>query len=209
MVNLNLAQANVILQVMDKKDVTTKYKVAVIKRPVVFSKETYSKVYNKFSSFISANPDLEKLMANAEDAGYKLLDRNDLYSSEHGIGGIRGTKEALRWAFSAKVGEVSGLYECGESDHMLVVGVSAIIPEGYRPFALVKDELRMELLRDKKAEKIMADMKAAGATTFDQYKAMEEAVSDSVKHVTFAAPAYVPALRSSEPLVGAYAPLVS
>ena len=88
---------------------------------------------------------------------------------------------------------------------MLVVGVSAIIPEGYRPFALVKDELRMELLRDKKAEKIMADMKAAGATTFDQYKAMEEAVSDSVKHVTFAAPAYVPALRSSEPLVGAYA----
>ena len=205
MVNLNLAQANVILQVMDKKDVTTKYKVAVIKRPVVFSKETYSKVYNKFSSFISANPDLEKLMANAEDAGYKLLDRNDLYSSEHGIGGIRGTKEALRWAFSAKVGEVSGLYECGESDHMLVVGVSAIIPEGYRPFALVKDELRMELLRDKKAEKIMADMKAAGAATFDQYKAMEEAVSDSVKHVTFAAPAYVPALRSSEPLVGAYA----
>ena len=48
-------------------------------------------------------------------------------------------------------------------------------------------------------------MKAAGATTFDQYKNMANAVSDSVKHVTFAAPAYVPALRSSEPLVGAYA----
>ena len=31
---------------------------------------------------------------------------------------------------------------------------------------------------------------------------MANAVSDSVKHVTFAAPAYVPALRSSEPLVG-------
>ncbi len=51
----------------------------------------------------------------------------------------------------------------------------------------------------------MADMKAAGATTFDQYKNMANAVSDSVKHVTFAAPAYVPVLRSSEPLVGAYA----
>ena len=34
---------------------------------------------------------------------------------------------------------------------------------------------------------------------------MPEAVSDSVKHVTFAAPAYVPVLRASEPLVGAYA----
>ena len=34
---------------------------------------------------------------------------------------------------------------------------------------------------------------------------MANAVSDSVQHVTFSAPAYIPALRSSEPLVGAYA----
>ena len=88
---------------------------------------------------------------------------------------------------------------------MLVVGVASIVPEGYRPLSLVKDQLRAEILRDKKAEKIMADMKAANASSFDQYKGMANAVSDSVKHVTFAAPAYVPALRSSEPLVSAYA----
>lgn len=201
--NLTLGQANVILQVTNKKAMKDKYKVAVIKRPVEFSKETYSKAYNDFSQFIASNNTLEKMVANAEDAGYKLLDRNDLYSSEHGIGGVRGTKEALKWAFAAKVGEVSGLYECGESDHMLVVGVESIVPEGYRPLAMVKDQLRSEILRDKKAEKIMADMK--GATSFDQYKNMANAVSDSIKHVTFAAPAYVPVLRSSEPLVGAYA----
>ena len=176
-----------------------------IKRPVEFSKETYSKAYNDFSQFIAANNTLDKLVANAEDAGYRLLDRTDLYSSEHAIGGVKGTKEALRWAFAAKAGEVSGLYECGESDHMMVVAVTNIIPEGYRPLSMVQEQLRSEILRDKKAEKIMADMKAAGATTFDQYKNMANAVSDSVKHVTFAAPAYVPALRSSEPLVGAYA----
>ena len=203
--NLALGQANVILQVTNKKAVKDKYKVAVIKRPVEFSKETYSKAYNEFSQFIAANNTLEKMIANAEDAGYKLLDRADLYSSEHGIGGIRGTKDALKWAFEAKAGEVSGLYECGESDHMLVVGVASIVPEGYRPLALVKDQLRAEILRDKKAEKIMADMKAANATSFEQYKNMANAVSDSVKHVTFSAPAYIPALRSSEPLVGAYA----
>ena len=203
--NLALGQANVILQVTNKKAVKDKYKVAVIKRPVEFSKETYSKAYNEFSQFIAANNTLEKMIANAEDAGYKLLDRADLYSSEHGIGGIRGTKDALKWAFEAKAGEVSGLYECGESDRMLVVGVASIVPEGYRPLALVKDQLRAEILRDKKAEKIMADMKAANATSFDQYKALANAVSDSVKHVTFDASAFVSALRSSEPLVSAYA----
>lgn len=203
--NLTLAQANIIMQVTNKKSVKDKYKVAIIKRPVDFSKETYSKAYNEFSQFIAANNTLEKMVANAEDAGYKLLDRTDLYSAEHGIGGIRGTKDALKWAFEAKAGEVSGLYECGESDRMVVVGVTSIVPEGYRPLAMVQDQLRAEILRDKKAEKIMADMKAANATSFDQYKNMVNAVSDSVKHVTFAAPAYVPALRSSEPLVGAYA----
>lgn len=203
--NLALGQANVILQVTNKKALKDKFKVAIIKRPVDFSKETYNQAYNNFSQFIATNNTLEKMVANAEDAGYKLLDRTDLYSSEHGIGGVKGTKDALKWAFSAKAGEVSGLYECGESDHMMVVGVASIVPEGYRPLALVKDQLRSEILRDKKAEKIIADMKAAGATSFDQYKNMAEAVSDSVKHVTFAAAAYVPVLRSSEPLVGAYA----
>ena len=203
--NLALGQANVILQVMSKKAVKDKYKVAVIKRPVEFSKETYSKAYNDFSQFIAANNTLEKLAANSEDVGYGQLDRTDLYCSEHAIGGVKGTKEALRWAFTAKAGEVSGLYECGESDHMMVVAVTGIAPEGYRPLSMVKEQLRSEILRDKKAEKIMADMKAAGATSFDQYKNMANAVSDSVKHVTFAAPAYVPVLRSSEPLVGAYA----
>ena len=203
--NLALAQANVILQVTAKKAVKDKYKVAVVKRPVEFSKQTYSKAYNDFSQFIATNNTLDKMVANAEDAGYRLLDNPELYSSEYGIGGVRGTKDALRWAFSAKVGEVSGLYECGESDRMLVVAVAGITPEGYRPLAMVQDQLRAEVVRDKKAEKIMADMKAAGAASFDQYKNLPNAVSDSIKHVTFAAPAYIASLRSSEPLVSAYA----
>ena len=203
--NLALAQANVILQVTAKKAVKDKYKVAVVKRPVEFSKQTYSKAYNDFSQFIATNNTLDKMVANAEDAGYRLLDNPELYSSEYGIGGVRGTKDGWRWAFSARVGEVSGLYECGESDRMLVVAVAGITPEGYRPLAMVQEQLRAEVVRDKKAEKIMADMKAAGAASFDQYKNLPNAVSDSIKHVTFAAPAYIASLRSSEPLVSAYA----
>ena len=203
--NASLAQANLIFQVTAKKAVKEKVKVAVIKRTVDFSKDTYTKAYNDFSQFIATNNTVEKMMANAEDAGYRVLDRMDLASAEHTIGGVRGTKEALRWVFGAKVGEVSGLYECGESDHMMVVGVAGITPEGYRPLSLVKDQLRFEVMRDKKAEQILASLKAAGATSIEQVKAQANAVSDSVKMVTFSAATYVPSLRSSEPLVSAYA----
>lgn len=203
--NVKLERANIILLVTDKKAVKDKYKVAIVKRPVEFSKETYNKAYNAFSQFVASNQTLDKLAKNAESAGYKIMDRNDLYSSEHNIAGIKGTKEALKWVFSAKAGDVSGLYECGESDHMLVLGVSAVVSKGYRPLAMVKDQLKPELLRDKKAEKIMAMMKSSGATTLARYKTLPNAVSDTVKHVTFSAPAYVSSLRSSEPLIGAYA----
>jgi peptidyl-prolyl cis-trans isomerase D len=204
-VNTPIGVGNVILQVVNKKVMKDKYKVAVIKKPVDFSKETYNKAYNDFSQFIAANPTLNKVVENAEDAGYRLLERNDLYSSDHGIGGIKGTKEALRWAFEAKPGEVSGLYECGDNDRLLVITLESITKEGYRPMESVLAQLRAEVVKDKKAEQIIAEMKALNVTSFDQYKSMDAAVSDSVKHVTFAAPAYVSALRSSEPLVSAYA----
>ena len=204
LVNLPLMQANIILQVTNKKADVEKYKVAVVKRSVDFSKETYNKAYNDFSQFISENQTLAELEANAEDAGYRLLERADLSSSEHTIGSVRGTKDALRWAFEANVGEVSGLYECGDNDRMLVVAVSGITPEGYRSLDQVKMELSLELAREKKAEKILADLKAANVTSLEQFAALEDAVSDSLKYVTFGAPAYVTSLRSSEPQVSAY-----
>lgn len=204
--NVNIGVANVIIQVTDKKVMTDKYKVAVIKRPIEFSRDTYNRAYNDFSQFIAANPTLEQVVANAEEAGYNLLERSDLYSSEHSIGGVAGSKDALRWLFSAKPGEVSTLYEAGSNnDRLLVVGLEKINKAGYRSLDDVKYQLRAEVVKDKKAEQIISNMKSANASAISQYASMNEAVSDTVKHVTFAAPAYVSALRSSEPLVSSYA----
>ncbi len=200
--NLQIGQANVIIQVLDKKAVKEKYQVAVIKRPVEFSKETYNKAYNDFSQFVAQNTTLEKLVENAEESGYRLLDRADFRSNEHMVGGVKNTREALKWVFEASEGEVSPLYECGENNHMMVVALEKINPVGYRNINTVADMLRMEILRDKKAEKILASMNGAG---IDQVKAMENAVSDTVKHITFSAPAYISATRASEPVLGAFA----
>ena len=193
--NLNLTQANVILEVVAKKNVQPKYKVAVVKRPIEFSKETYNKAYNEFSEFVAANSTYEKMVANAEDAGFRLYTQGEVQNSDHTIGSIRNTKDALKWVFEAKAGDASGLYECGESDRLMQVGVARINKVGYRPLALVQDEIKRELIREKKGEQLLA--KAAGAS-LDQLKAMDEAVSDSVKRVSFSSPAYVAAVGGSE-----------
>lgn len=201
--NLNMGQANLILQVMNKKSMQTKYKVAVVKREVEFSKETYNAAYNKFSQFVAQNTTIDSMVKNAEESGYTLMPRTDLSSAEHYVGGVRSTREALKWIFAAKPGEVSPLYECGENDHLMVVALDKIHEAGYRDINSVAEMLRAEIRRDKKAEKIMEEMKKYNSIA--QVKGMKDAVSDSVKHVTFNAPAYISVTRSSEPVIGAVA----
>lgn len=200
---IKVGQANIILQVMDKKSMQDKYKVAVVKRNVEFSNDTYNEAYNKFSQFVAQSTTIDELEKNAEENGYTVIPRSDFSSAEHYVGGVPSTKEAIRWIFSAKEGQVSPLYECGNNDHIMVVALEKINPEGYRNINSVADMLRSEIRRDKKAEMIMADMKSC--TSIDQAKAVKNAVSDSIKRVTFAAPAYVSITRASEPVIGAVA----
>ena len=201
--NVKVGQANLILQVMNKKAMKDKYKVAVVKREVEFSKETYNNAYNKFSQFVAQNTTIENLEKNAEEAGYSLTPRSNFRSDEHYVGGVKSTREALKWVFDAKPGEVSPLYECGENDHLLVVALEAINPAGYVNINKVSDMLRSEVLRNKKAEQIMGQMK--GFNSLAQVKGMKDAISDTVKHVTFNAPAFISVTRASEPAISAYA----
>ena len=103
----------------------------------------------------------------------------------------------------AKVNSISQLYECGDNDHLLVVALTGINPEGYASVDKVKDMLRTQLLNDKKAEKILAD--AAKVKDIAAAKKIAGAVVDSVNHVSFGAPAFIRSVGSSEPIVSALA----
>lgn len=203
--NLALTQGNVILQVLDKKAFTTKTTAAIIKKPIDFSKDTRSNAYNKFSEFVAKSSSVAELEKNASKSGYRVQSLNDLSTAEHYIGGIQGTHDALKWLFSAKQGEISPLYECGDNDHLLVVALTAVHPQGYRPWddAQVKEVLKREVMKDKKAEMLMAKLKGVNSIAAAQSKG---AKISTVNQITFSAPAFVQATGSVEPaLSGAVA----
>ena len=203
--NLALTQGNIILQVLDKKAFTTKTTAAIIKKLVDFSKATRSDAYNKFSEFVAKNTTATDLEKNASKSGYQVQSLNDLSTAEHYIAGIRGTRDALKWLFEAKQGQVSPLYECGDNDHLLVIALTGIHPQGYRSWddAQVKEILKREVIKDKKAEKLMAKLKGVNSIAAAQAKG---AKVSSVNQITFAAPAFVQATGSVEPaLSGAVA----
>ena len=201
--NLEFSQGNIILQVTGRKAMVDKYDVAVIKHTIDFSKGTYSEAYNKFSQFVSENKTLEDMEKNASKFGFNVQERKDLYNSEHNVAGLRATREAMKWIFDAKEGEVSPLYECGNNDNLLVVALTKVHPVGYRSLESVKDMVKSEVVRDKKFEQIKE--KLAGVADIAAAKAKGARI-DSVNQITFSAPVFVQATGASEPaLSGAVA----
>lgn len=203
--NLEFSQGNIVLQVTARKAMVDKYDVAVIKHTIDFSKATYSEAYNKFSQYVSENKTIEELEKNAAKFGYTVQERKDMFNSEHNVVGLRATREAMKWIFDAKVGQVSPLYECGSNDNLLVVALTKVHPMGYRPLSDVQDMVKQEVVRDKKFEQIKA--KLAGVADIAAAKAKGARI-DSVNQITFSAPVFVQATGSSEPaLAGAVASL--
>ena len=203
--NVALTQGNIILQVVDKKAMKTKTTAAIIKKLIDFSKATRSDAYNKFSEFVAKSATAADLEKNASKYGYHVQSLNDVSTSEHYVAGVHGTRDALKWLFDAKQGDVSPLYECGDNDHLMVIVLSAIHPKGYRSWddPQVKEILKREVIKDKKAERLMAKLKGVNSIAAAQAKG---AKVSTVSQITFAAPAFVQATGSAEPaLSGAVA----
>ena len=196
--NIVLPQGNIIVQVLDRKGLIEKYVAAVIKKSIVFSNDTYRMAYNKFSSFVSANQTADDIFKNAAKNGYKVQEAKDVTTSQHYLANIHGTRDALKWLFEAKEGEVSQMYPCGDNDHLLVAVLTKINHAGYRSLddPQVKEIIKAEVLKDKKAEMLMA--KLEGVNNLNAAKAKGGKVSN-VSQITFAAPVFVTTTGASEP----------
>lgn len=207
--NIELTQGNVVIQVLNRKAMKSKAVAAVIKKEIRFSDNTYSKAYNRFSQFVTqSQASLANLQKHATKFGYTVQDLNDFATSSHTVGNVGGSgiRDAIKWIFEAKEGQVSQLFEAGkENDHLLVLCMTKIHPQGYRPWddAQVKEILKREVIRDKKAEMIMAKLKGVNSIAAAQAKG---AKVSTVNQITFAAPAFIQATGAAEPaLSGAVA----
>ena len=194
-------QGVIIAQVTDRRNIVTKYNVAVIKRTMDFSKDTYNKAFNDFSSFLAGNTNVEDIEANAAQAGYNVQTRENVSNTEHTIANVRSTREAMRWLFNedTKVGDVSPLYECGENDHLLVIMLTGVHKKGYLSWEdeQIRSFLTKEVMKDKKAALLAEKMK--DAKSIADVAKIEGAVTDTIKRITFTSNAFISKVGASEP----------
>lgn len=193
-------QGVLVTNVTDRRDFIPKYDVAVIKRVIEFSPDTYNKAFNDISSFLAGNEKAEDVEANAAEAGYFVQTLPNITNTLHNVANVQNTRETLRWIFNdAEIGEVSPLYPCGENDHLLVVMLNAVHKKGYQPWddEEIRALLTAEVIKDKKAAMLTEKMKAA--KNVGDVARMEGAVADTIKRVTLAGNAYISKVGASEP----------
>lgn len=189
--------ANIIYQVIATKNPVEKYNAAVIKRTVEFGSETYAAAYNNFSQFVASCKTIEDLEKNVEQYGFQVQ-TSTINNSSHYITNISDTRKAIRWIFSeAEVGEISPLYECGDNNTLLVAALSEINEKGFMPMDKMPF-VRYEAIKDKKAEKIMNDIKGK---SFEEIAKVAGVKSDVAERISFVSPTFVKSISANEPAI--------
>ena len=173
-----------LVKVTEKTANVAKYKVADIDMTVSPSSKTYSNIYNELNQFISNNHSLEKLTANAKEAGYNLVSDATVTKDDQLLGSVQNSRQVIRWAFQNDKGAISEIFEC--NDKFVVAAMKGSLDEGYRPVELVAAPLKAELIAQKKGEQIAAALAAKNLTSVESYAEAMGAKVDSVKFVNFA-----------------------
>lgn len=143
---------------------TPKVKIAVLARNVTASSKTYGQIFNTAKQFIVANPTEEKLVEAAKAEGKTVMPANNLQQTTDKVANLKQSRPIVRWAFEAKDGAVSDVFECGQE--FIVAGLAAVRDGEYRPMADVEGELRFEAMNNKKAEAMMTQLK--GVKTLEE-----------------------------------------
>ena len=185
MKNQKFAQGNLVIQVTDRKAMVTKYDVAVIKHTIDFSKQTYSDAYNKFSQYISECSTADDLDKNAAKYNFQVLTQENLQSNANSIGyenPLPNTRDAVKWVFAkANEGNISEIFRNSADGRFMAVALTKIHPKGFLDQKSVESFLRAEVLKDKKAEKIIA--KVAGAKSVKDAQAKGAHAGNLVKAI--------------------------
>ncbi len=162
-------------EILDIAKATPKAKVAILERKVTPSSKTYSIIYNNAKQFIVNNGTEDKFRTAAQEAHMTIYPAYNLSENSDKVGQLKNSRPIVRWAFEAKEGQVSDVYECGDQ---FVVALLTDVKDGdFRPMSDVQGELTQMVRNEKKAALISKEL--AKATTIEE---AAKAANTGVQH---------------------------
>jgi len=125
----------------------------VLSRAVGASDKTTSIAFNEASQFAAISRNSDDFAKNVDEK--KLLKRvaEFVRETDNFLPGYTEAREAVRWAFNAKVGDVSDVLTVGE-DKYVILTLTAIREKGKSNFEASRERVLNDFRKDKKAEQL-------------------------------------------------------
>ena len=168
-----------VFEVLDTKDPVLRKRVAVLEKDAVASKETVNGFYSKANTIATKSAGKYENFKNAcTEEGVYAHPVNKMLESASRLGAVDHTKEVTRWAFDAKVGDVSNIITI-DNNYFIVAALKGIHKEGYTPVKEVAEQIKSVLYSQKSGEKKAAEVaeKIAGKGSME---AVAEALGTTV-----------------------------
>lgn len=169
-------------KIADKSQPTPKVKLAILSRKVTPSSKTYGVLYNEAKQFIVNNGTEELLRQAAQEQGLSVTPAYGLNVNADKVNDLKNSRGIVRWAFEAKDGQLSDVFECGEQ--FVVAALTEVNDGDYRTIDEVRMELTLQATTDKKAEYLMNQLK--GVSTLEEAAELFDAEIQTAENVTLA-----------------------
>lgn len=169
-----------LIEIQEKTAPKEKTLVAVVDNKIEPSNATFQKAYNKASSFSINNNSAEKFAEAGKEFG--VIPAPSLRKNDPTMMGFENSRSLVKWVFESKVGDVSEPFDL--QDKYVVVLTKENREKGVLPFEVAKTQIEQAVIQEKKAEKIMAEMK--GQTDLNSLAAKVGSSVQNANDVNFA-----------------------
>lgn len=191
-----------LIEIMDKGAATRQIQVATVERKIEPSQKTYDFYYNKAGEFIASNNTGEAFDNAIIKQGLNKRIADNIRENDRTIPGLDQPREVIRWAYQAENGDVSKVFTLG--DKYVIAHLVSIKEKGILPLDEVKEQVKAEAIKVKKAEMLLEKFTNAGSGDINTIAQKLNTVAMDAQNVTFANP-FITGIGNEPMVVGALA----
>ncbi len=161
--------------------------LAIVKKKIDASTDTYNKVYSKASEFASVNNTAEGFKKAIVKQGLVKRIASNILENDQKIPGLKDSRILIKWAFNEEKGSVSQAEEIRSENCFVVAKLTEVREKGLIDFEYVKSEIEPIILKKKKAA-MQIEKAEAALKQYNDLKTIAGNLSKSVdtaKNISF------------------------
>jgi peptidyl-prolyl cis-trans isomerase D len=186
-----------LIEILDQKNFEPAFKIAYFARRIEPSQETDQNASGLASQFAGENRDKAAFDASAKKVKLHAIAAPEIQPTDYNIPGIGSSRSLVRWAYGAKLGEVSESFAIG--DKYVVAVLTDINHKGTMSLNKARPMIEPILRNQKKAEIIK--VKIGSAATLEAVAKVASQPISRVDSLQFVSP-YIPNVGAEPKVVG-------